>query len=62
MSHKPDTTIRHGTANVFADLGLPNAETNLIKAELMSRVQDALDEKRLSLAAEIAGVAEPGLP
>jgi hypothetical protein len=38
MRKKDDTTIRCGTANVFADLGFPNADTHLLKAQLMSRV------------------------
>ena len=63
MSRKDDTSIRRGTGNVFADLGFPDAETHLLKAELMSRVQDILEERRLTQteAAKITGVSQPDL-
>ena len=63
MSKKEDTSIRRGTRNVFADLGFPNAETHLLKAQLMSRVQDILEERRLTQteAAKITGVSQPDL-
>lgn len=35
---KIDTTITHGTGNVFADLGFPDAETHLLKASLVRRI------------------------
>ena len=31
------TRIKRGTKNVFADLGFPDAETQLLKAELVTR-------------------------
>lgn len=60
---KQETSIRRGTKNVFADLGFPGAETHLLKAELMSRVQDILDEQQLTQteAARITGVSQPDL-
>lgn len=63
MRRKEDTSIRRGTKNVFADLGFPDAETHLLKAELMSRVQDILEERRLTQteAAKITGVSQPDL-
>jgi predicted XRE-type DNA-binding protein len=63
MSKKEDTSIRRGTGNVFADLGFPDAETHLLKAELMSRVQDILEERQLTQteAAKITGVSQPDL-
>lgn len=61
MSKKEDTSIRRGTRNVFADLGFPDAETHLLKAEL--RVQDILEERQLTQteAAKITGVSQPDL-
>ena len=58
-----DTAIRRGTKNVFADLGFPDAETHLLKAELMSRVQDVLEERKLTQtqSAKITGVSQPDL-
>jgi len=63
MSKHEDTTIHRGSKNVFADLGFPDAETHLLKAELMSRVQDILEEKKLTQteAAKITGVSQPDL-
>jgi predicted XRE-type DNA-binding protein len=55
--------IRRGTKNVFADLGFADAETHLLKAELVSRVQDVLQEGQLTQteAAKITGVSQPDL-
>lgn len=63
MSKKSDTTIRRGTANVFADLGFPNADAHLLKAELMSRVQDTLEDRKLTQteAARLTGISQPDL-
>ncbi|MDR5727302.1 MAG: helix-turn-helix transcriptional regulator [Terriglobia bacterium] len=63
MSKKNDTTIRRGSANVFADLGFPNPDTHLLKAQLMSRVQDTLQDCRLTQteAARITGINQPDL-
>jgi|SRR5215469_5154621 len=63
MRKQEGTSIRRGTKNVFADLGFPAAETHLLKAELMSRVQDILEEKQLTQteAARITGVSQPDL-
>ncbi len=63
MNKHEDTSIRRGTRNVFADLGFPDAETHLLKAELMSRVQDILQERQLTQteAAKITGVSQPDL-
>ena len=56
-------TVRRGTKNVFADLGFPDAETHLLKAELVSRVQDVLQERQLTQteAARITGVSQPDI-
>ena len=63
VSKKGDATIRRGTANVFADLGFPNAETHLLKAQLMSRVQDILQDRKLTQteAARLTSVSQPDL-
>jgi len=63
MTKKDESSIRRGTKNVFADLGFPDAETHLLKAELMSRVQDILEERNLSQtqAAGITGVSQPDI-
>ncbi len=50
-----------GSGNVFADLGLPNADELLAKAELAIRITDILRRRRLTQvqAAEILGVDQP---
>src|SRR5436853_547218 len=52
-----------GSGNVFADIGLPDAETHLLKAQLVSRIQDILDERSLSqtAAGTLMGVRQPDL-
>jgi len=61
MNRKKETAIRRGTANVFADLGFPDADTHLLKAQLMSRVQDTLEGRKLNQteAAQVMGVSQP---
>ena len=39
------TRITRGTENVFADLGFPDAETHLLKAELVTRIQGSSPRK-----------------
>ena len=33
-----DSTVERGSGNVFADLGNPEADAHLLKAELVSRI------------------------
>jgi predicted XRE-type DNA-binding protein len=63
MSKAKRTAIRRGTKNIFADLGFPDAETHLLKAQLMSRVQDTMQERKLTqtAAARITRVSQPDL-
>ena len=61
MSKDIDTTIRRGSGNVFADLGYADADTHLLKAQLMSRVQTIMSDQGLTQteAARIMGVSQP---
>jgi predicted XRE-type DNA-binding protein len=61
MSDRKSTAIRRGSDNVFADLGFPDAETHLLKAQLVVRVSDIVAERGLTQAeaAEIMGVSQP---
>ena len=63
MSKKQDTTIRRGSKNVFADLRFPDADTHLLKTQLVSRVQDTMQDRKLTQteAARITGVSQPDL-
>ena len=61
MARTSESVIREGTANVFADLGFPDAETHALKAELVSRMQDVITARKLTQAkaAEIMAVSQP---
>jgi predicted XRE-type DNA-binding protein len=50
-----------GSGNVFADLGLPDPEERLAKAELARQIQNIIKRKRLTQeqAAKILGVNQP---
>ncbi len=49
------------SGNVFADLGLPNPELALAKAELVQRIRASIVERKLSQAqaAELLGLDQP---
>jgi predicted XRE-type DNA-binding protein len=55
----PEVTI--GSDNVFADLGLENAEEMLVKAKLARQIYIAITERQLSQteAAKILGIDQP---
>ena len=57
-----DIKVRVGTSsNVFADLGLPNPEERLLKAELASLISSLIEQKNLTQmqAAELLGIDQP---
>ena len=58
-----DHTITRSSGNVFADAGLPDADTQLVKAQLVSRIDHIIRERGLSQreAASILDVAHPDL-
>jgi predicted XRE-type DNA-binding protein len=53
--------VEVGSGNVFADLGLPDAEESLAKAELASRIGEVIRQRRLTQAAagELLGIDQP---
>jgi predicted XRE-type DNA-binding protein len=55
--------IEIGSANVYADLGRPDAEAMLVKAQLASKIDDILKRRKLTQAqaAEILGIPQPKL-
>ena len=61
MSGKEKTPVEKGSGNVFADLGLPEADTHLLKAELVSRIDQIIRRRRLTQtkAAAILGISQP---
>lgn len=50
-----------GSDNIFADLGLPNPDEHLAKAELASRIGEAIRQRRLTqaAAAQLLGIDQP---
>ena len=56
-----NTPIERSSGNVFADLGLPDADTHRVKAELVSRIDEIVRRRRLtqSEAAKVLGISQP---
>ena len=52
-----------GSGNVFADLGLPNAEEDLLKAHLVHAITTEIRRRKLTQqrAANLAGISQPEL-
>lgn len=59
MSKKPCFEV--GSGNVFADIGLPNAEEHLIKAQLVYKIDRLMRQRGLKQAevARLFGVRQP---
>ena len=51
------TKIVRGSGNVFADIGVPDPETHLIKAELVRRISNLIGEQRMTQAAAARAMA-----
>jgi predicted XRE-type DNA-binding protein len=53
--------ITKGSGNVFADLGLPNPEERLAKAQLALRISEIIERRGLTqrAAARLMGVDQP---
>ena len=56
-----DTTVERGSANVFADLGFPDADAHLVKAGLVSRIDDIVRDLGITQteAARLMGLSQP---
>ena len=56
-----DTTVESGSGNVFADLGFPEADAHLVKAELVSRIDDIVRDRGITQteAARLLGLSQP---
>jgi predicted XRE-type DNA-binding protein len=52
-----------GSGNIFADLGLPNADEHLLKASLVVQLHRLIKARKLTqtAAAKIAGIKQPDL-
>jgi predicted XRE-type DNA-binding protein len=55
--------IEEGSTNVYADLGRPDADEMLIKAQLAAKIGEIIKRRRLTQveAAEIIGMPQPKL-
>ncbi len=55
------TEIERGSGNVFADLGLPDADGHLLKAELVTRIDRIIRQRGLKQveAAKLLGLSQP---
>ena len=58
-----EVSVERGSGNVFADLDLPDAESHLLKAELVSRIDDIIRQRRTTQAeaARAIGLSRPQL-
>jgi len=56
-----DGHVEHGGSNIFADLGRPDAETHLVKAELVCQIDQIIRQRRLTQArtAALLGLSQP---
>lgn len=57
----PKITVEEGSGNVFADLGLPNPERELLKARLTLQIYRLIKQRGLTQtqAGEILGIKQP---
>jgi len=55
--------IERGGGNVFADLGRPDADAHLLKAELVSNIDEIIRHRKLnqSQAAKLLGLSQPDI-
>jgi predicted XRE-type DNA-binding protein len=53
--------FERGSTNVYADLGIPDADGMLIKAQLATKIGEIIKRRRLTQAeaAEIVGIPQP---
>ena len=61
MSRNLDIRVERGSGNVFADLGRPDADLHLVRADLVSRIDQIIGQRRLTQvqAADVLGIAQP---
>ena len=56
-----DSTVERGSGNVFADLGHPDADAHMLKAELVGRIDDILRQRGTTQteAGRLLGLSQP---
>jgi predicted XRE-type DNA-binding protein len=60
---KKNIAYEVGSGNVFADIGLPNADEHLVKAQLVYKISGLMKARRLKQvdAAKLFGVRQPDI-
>jgi len=63
MAKKKKERVQEGSGNVFRDLGLPDSDELVVKAELVRRISEILRGRRLTQkqAAEVLGTTQPNV-
>ena len=53
--------VEEGSGNIFADLGLPDADTHFLKAQIVSEVYRLTNERNLTQAeaGKLMGISQP---
>lgn len=61
MAKRKQTRIEEGSGNIFADLGFPNAERELLKARLTLQIYRIIKDRGLTQAqaGKILGIQQP---
>ena len=61
MTKDSDDAVVRGSDNIFADLGFADAETHLLKAKLVNRLQQVIGEQKLTqtAVAKRLGISQP---
>jgi predicted XRE-type DNA-binding protein len=56
-----DTRVREGGPNVFADLGLPDADNHFLKAQIVAELYRLTSERKLTQqkAGALLGISQP---
>jgi predicted XRE-type DNA-binding protein len=59
MASKPK--VEQGSGNIFADLGLPDADTHFLKAQIVSEIYRLTNERSLTQAeaGKLMGISQP---
>jgi predicted XRE-type DNA-binding protein len=50
INNRQEITIEKGSGNVYADLGFPDSEDMLIKAQLVTKIAEIIQQRRLTQA------------
>jgi predicted XRE-type DNA-binding protein len=60
-SHETQSQSRTGGENIFADLGLPDAQTHFLKAQIVSEIYRLTNEWKLTQvqAGELMSISQP---